>query len=339
LATGILAGLLAGGIAIQVLPLFSQQFSIVENSLGYTFAFIAGVPLMTISGLLDQAFIAERAAHNMLLRTAAVAILKIPLLLLPIVLMIQVGALGLLSSGVLAIAIVLIGGLLVLIPRLGRGYCLATHGIVGQVRSMLSLLTGNYFINLGALSTSYLLPVVVSVRLSPADNAYYYTTSRLGDFILSASSAVAISLFAEGSHMADDLPRKLSSSTRILAILLGPAMLFCFLGGYYLLLVFGPNYAQHGLLLLRIDVISAVPDAITNIYVSVLRIQGRLRLAALLNLSMAALTLALSWILLPVLGIAGQGWAYLISAGAGSLIAGVDFIRMRRQRTINGAAF
>lgn len=338
LATGIVASLLTGTIAVVALPLFSQQFAIVEHYLGYAIAFVAGVAILTVSSLLDDIFVAERAAHFMLLQNAAIAVLKIPLLILPVVLMIQMGAQGILLSGIIAMAVALIGALLLLIPRLGRSYRLAVRGMVGQLRSMLSSFTGNYFIRLGGLSTSYLLPVVVSIRLTPTDNAYYYTTSRLGDFILSASSAVAISLFAEGSHAANDLPHKVRSSVKIMAILLIPTMIFCFLAGHYLLLVFGPDYAQHGLPLFRIDIISSVPDAITNVYVSVLRVQGRLRFAGLLNLGMAGLTLVLSWILLPKMGIAGQGLAYLIAASVGSLAAGVDVIRIRRQqRGLNGA--
>lgn len=332
LATGIVAGLLAGVIVVVTLPLISHQFALVNHQAIYAFAFVAGVPLMTVSTLLDQAFIAERTANNMLVRNAAVSILKIPLLVLPVVLLTRVGAWGIVLASVVAIAIVLIGALLLLLPRLGRGYCLVARGITGQVRSMLSSLTGHYFINLGGLSIQYLLPVVVSIRLSPTDNAYYYTTARVSDFLLSVSAAVALSLFAEGSHAADELPRKVRSSAKILAMVLGPAMLACFFGGRYFLLVFGPNYAQHGQLLLKIEAISAVPDAITNVYISVLRVQRRLRFAALLNLSMAALILALSWVLLPALGIAGQGWAYLIAQVAGSLVAGIDILHARRHR-------
>ena len=331
-ATGILAGLLTGVIMVVALPLFSHQFVIVGHSVGYAFAFVAGVPLMTVSVLLDQAFVAERAANNMLVRNAAVASLKIPLLLLPVVLLTQVGALDILLSWVVAMAVVLIGGLLLLVPRLGRAYCLAARGIVGQVRSMFSSLVGHHFINLGGQLSQYVLPLFVIVRLSPTDNAYFYTTGKVGSFFFMVSSAVAVSLFAEGSHAADDLPRKVRSTAVISGMVLGPAMLVCFLGGGYLLLLFGPGYAQHGLTLLRIYAASAVPDAITNIYVSVLRVQRRLRFAALLNLSMVALTLALAWIWLPVLGIEGVGWAWLIAQVAGSLVAGVDVIRIRRLR-------
>jgi O-antigen/teichoic acid export membrane protein len=340
LATGILAGLLTGVIMVMALPLFSRQFAIVEHDASYALAFVAGVPLMTVSVLLDQAFVAERAANNMLVRNAAVAVLKIPLLVLPVMLLVQVGALGILFSWVVAIAVVLIGGLLLLIPRLGRAYCLATRGIVGQVRSMFSSLVGHHFINLGGELSQYVLPVFVAVRLSPTDNAYFYTTGKVGSFFFMVSSAVAVSLFAEGSHAVDNLPHKVRVTAAISGMLIGPAMLVCFLGGHYILLVFGSSYAQHGVTLLMIYAASAVPDAITNIYVSVLRVQRRLRFAAWLQLSMAALTWALAWIWLPVLGIVGVGWAWLIAQVAGSLVAGVDVIRIRRHRRgISGSAF
>ena len=332
LAIGILAGLLAGGIVVVALPFFSPQFAIVEHQAGYAFALLVGVPIMTLSTLLDQAFVAERASINMLIRNLAVAVIKIPLMVLPVVLLAHVGSLGILLSGVLAMAIMLIGGMLLLLPRLRRAYCLAVRGIVGQIHSMLSSFAGHYFINLGGLASQYLLPVFVAIQLSPTDNAYFYTTMKLADFFFMASSAVSVSLFAEGSHAADDLSRKVRSTAIIIGMIIGPAMFVCFFGGPYILLVFGPSYAQHGQELLRIYVVAAVPDAITNMYISVLRVQRRLRFAAVLNVGMAVITLGLAWIFLPVFGITGAGWAFLISQIAGSLTAGIDLIRSRHHR-------
>ena len=335
LAIGIVAGILAGAVVVVMLPLFSPQFAIVEHQVGFAFALLVGVPVMTISTLLDQAFVAERAANNMLLRNLAVAVLKIPLMVLPVILLAHIGALGILLSGVLAMAVMLVGGM-VLVLRLGRAYSLAVRGIVEQARSMLSSLAGHYFINLGGLTSQYLLPVFVAIRLSPTANAYFYTTMKISDFFFMTSSAVAVSLFAEGSYAASNLSRKVRSSIMIIGSLLVPAMLVCFFGGRYIMLVFGPGYAQHGQTLFRVYIVAAIPDAITNIYISVLRVQRRLRFAAMLNVGMAILTLTLGWVLLPVLGIAGAGWSFLISQTAGTVVAGIDFVRLRRQRSNNG---
>ena len=86
--------------------------------------------------------------------------------------------------------------------------------------------------------------------------------------------------------------------------------------------IFGPSYAENGQELFRIYAIAAIPDATTNIYISVLRVQRRLRFAAVLNIGMAVITLSLAWILLPLFGINGAGWAFLISQTAGTLYAG-----------------
>lgn len=328
---GIFTGLLAGIIVVVALPLFSEQFAIIQHQPSYALSLIAGVPFTTLSVLLDQVFIAERAARNMLLRNLISSVLKILLMVVPVLLLARLGALGIFSASVLATAISLVGGML-LVLRLRRAYRLVFRGMVRQMRSMLSSLAGHHFINLGGLTPSYLLPVIVAARLSPGDNAYYYTTAKLSDFFFMSSFAVAVALFAEGSHAVGDLPGKVRSSARAIGMFLIPGMLVLFLAGGYILLLFGPGYAQHGLLLLRILIIAAVPDAITNIYISVLRVQRRLRFGAMLNLGMATLDLTFAWILLPGQGIAGAGWSFLIAQGVGGLVAGADAIRFYRRR-------
>jgi O-antigen/teichoic acid export membrane protein len=326
LITSTLASILAAVIMIVVLPLFSHQFAILWQNVIYAIVFVVGVPLGTIVTLLDQAFVAERTASNILLRNVVFALIKL-FLLVPLTF---IGALGVFSSWVLALAIALILGGLLLVTRLSRTYFLTIRSIVRQVQTMFSSLAGHHFINLGGKASLYLLPVLVTVRLSPVDNAYYYTASMVGTFFFMVSASVAVSLFAEGSHNAEDVLHKAASSSVIIGMLLGPAMLISFLGGRYILLLFGPNYVQHALSLLTILTIAAVPDAITNIYVSILRIQKRLRWAALLNLGMALLSLTIAWVLLPILGILGAGLAFLIAQAVGSLIAGVDLFRYYR---------
>lgn len=342
MATGGLAGLLAGIIVVVVLPLFGSQFTIVQHYT-YASAFILGVPLTTISLLLDQTFIAERSAHNKLIRNLGVAVLKVPLLVLPVVLIGQLGALGVFLPWVLAMALILLGGV-VLLLRLGRAYRVALRGIVGEVRSMVSLLAGNQFIDLGGILPYYLVPVFVTARLSPGANAYYYTTLRLSEFFTMGSYAVSMALFAEGSHEVTNLSRKVRSTITLIGLIVGPLMLFSFLGARYILLLFGPDYAQHGFVLFLIFVASTVPDAITNVYLIVLRVQRRLRFAGLVNIGMGVINLGLAWILLPTLGIAGAGWAFLIAQTAGSLVAGIDAIRLHYlmrylSQGVNASAF
>jgi O-antigen/teichoic acid export membrane protein len=318
LIAGTVASLLTGGIAAVLLPQLSPRFTITGHQIGYAISLVVGVPLMTLVGLLDAAFVAERAAGSALAQTVVFGVLRIPFLVLPLLLG-QTGALVICASWSLAAGAGVVGGAL-LVPRLGRSYRLAIRGIGRQLRSILSSLAGQQLISLGALAPMYLLPVIVTARLSPTENAYFYTTWQVGSIFFVVSSSVGVSLFAEGSYEPSSVVPKARDSALIIGVLLVPAMLFALLGGHLILSTFGPAYALNGYALLAILIASAVPDAITNVYIAVLRVQRRLRRAAMLNLSMAALTLILAWILLPRLGIAGGGWAWLIAQTAGSVV-------------------
>jgi len=311
------SGLFAGVVAVLVLPLTSSQLAVAGRDPIYMIAVVLGVPLWTISSLLDSLFVAERAAGNMLARNVFFAMLKIPLLLVPLLGLRLLAPLAILGSWVIASAVAALVSFVVLIPRLRRGYRPVGRGLVAQVRPMLSLFAGHHLINLGSVASVYLLQILVSARLSTADNAYFYTTWMLGGFFFTLETSVASSLFAEGAH-GGDLGRKVRTSALVIGALLIPAMILFLVVGRYLMGVFGPGYREHGTALLTLLVVAAIPDGITNVYVSVLRVRRRLREAATLNLGMAALTIALAWPLLPRLGIEGAGWAWLIAQVVGS---------------------
>ena len=68
--------------------------------------------------------------------------------------------------------------------------------------------------------------------------------------------------------------------------MLAPCIVGVFVIGGTLLSAFGTAYEHHAIGLLRIVLIAAIPDAVTNVYVAVLRVQGRLVAAAGLNVAM-----------------------------------------------------
>ncbi len=328
LVLGTIASLLASGIVVAVLPMVSTQFAVLWHHASYASLFILGVVLLTISTLLDQIFVAERVANNMFMRNAVFALFKLPLMIV----MSQMGVLGMLASWVLANIGSLLLAVTILLPHMQRTYRLAFRGMIAQIRAMLSLLVGNHFINIGGMMPAYLVPILVIIRLSAVENAYFYTTKMVGGFFYMISPAIATALFAEGVHTEGNVLHKARNSALITCAILTPAMLAMFLGGHFVLSLFGPNYALYGLPLLMIMIIETVPDAITNIYVSVLRVQNHVRRAAFLNMGMGVTTLLLAWFLLPIGGIVGAGAAFAISQFLGSIVAGIDFWLMGRQQ-------
>lgn len=316
-AAGVAIGLVAAAITVLILPFFSSQFRILHTNGLAAAALLLGVPLWTMASLLDNTFLAVRRSEAIFARATTGSLLKIVILLLMVPLSVM-GVMDIFGASILAGA----GGVAIgfaLLIRVEPSYRLVARGLVSQGRAMVTSALGNHLIHLGSTILPLMLPPLVTARLSATENAYFYTTWMVGGIFLVISPAVSSSLFAEGSHDAGDLRARTRRGAKITLLLLLPLMAAYLLGGRLILGIFGPEYARHGYWLLTILVIAAIPDAITNLYVSILRVRYRLAEAAKLNLAMTAVSLILTWLLLPRFGIEGAGLGWLIGQACGSL--------------------
>lgn len=319
LLIGTVTGTLAGIAAGVVLPLFYPDArDFLFHSTGFAL-FVVGAPLWTISLTVDYIFIAERAAGFTFERNALHAILKIALLFAGYAASFG-GGYAILASWIAATGATCIYSLWLRVPRLLRGYGPFFAQSQRHVKGLAGMLLSNHIINLGNWAPMYLLPVFVAVRLSSAENAYFYITWMMSTVLFIVSRSVSASLFAEGVHTPTELRLRVISSVKLIAALLAPGIAGFVLFGRMVQGVFGPNYAYEAGGLLLILTASTIPDAITNIYVSVLRVQLRLRAAAALNGGMALVALAGAWFLLPTLGLNGAGWAWLGAEVMGSVL-------------------
>ena len=174
-----------------------------------------------------------------------------------------------------------------------------------------SRLAGNQLIGMGGALLPYVVPLLVTERLSASDNAYFYTTWMMAGIFLIISPAVSLSLFAEGAYSPHELIAKARAALGAIGSIILPCSIGIFFLGGFMLSAFGPAYEHHGLGLLRIVLVASIPDAITNVYVALLRVQGRLAVGAALNVGMGLGVIVFSWFLLPTLGISAVGWAFL----------------------------
>jgi O-antigen/teichoic acid export membrane protein len=323
------SAVIAGGVVLIVLPLLSPRFLIVREA-GYRVVLGCGVLFWAAATIVDYAFIAERSAGRMLARNATAAVLKLAMMLCLVALGAR-SSLGIVSAATISTAGALGLAAAVLLPGLQRGYRPQMKGVVGEARRLLSPFVGHYFITVGGILPMYALPLLVTAQLSATANAYFYTTWMVCNVLFMVSPAVAGALFAEGSHAGDSLRQKARSSAFLIAALLALPMVLLLLGGRFILGLFGPSYANHSYMLLVLLAASAVPDAITNVYTSVLRVERRFSAATALNIGMGLGALLLAWWLLPLVGIAGAGVAWLAAQVAGSAAVAVD-LRVRRGR-------
>jgi O-antigen/teichoic acid export membrane protein len=328
LVAGSVLGLLVGAVMLVIFALTPGDLSKVASDPAWITVFLVSVVCWLVADLLDKTFIAERASGRMLARNTAASAIKLPVLLVPFVA--AAGALGVFGSWTIATAASAVLAV-VLMRGLNRGYRPGLDGVARSFGRMLHTSAGHHLISVGNLAPGYLLPLVITGLLSSADNAYFYTTWRVGGVFFIISASVGVSLFAEGSHAADRLGRTVWRSSLIIAAMLGPTMIFFLAFGPEILGLLGPGYREHGTVLLALLTISAIPDAITNVYVAVLRVQRRLRFGAMLTLGMAVITVGLGAALVVPFGINGAGIGWLAAQCAGSVVVGIDLLRRRRR--------
>jgi O-antigen/teichoic acid export membrane protein len=313
--------------ALLILPLVAPEFTPLSHPI-YWLVFGVATLAGTVGSLLDSAFVAERVAGNMLARNTVVSGGK-ALLVLVLAATGSAGVLALLGAWSLAAVVGVSVGSALVIRRVGTWHGPRLRDSVRHGRYLVRRIVGNQLVGLGGSVPPLLLPLLVTERLSARDNAYFYTTWMMCGILLVVSPAIARSLLAEGVHSPAELRRTTKSALKILALILVPGMVVFLLVGTTFLAIFGPQYAQHSVLLLRLIVFSAIPDAITNVYVSVLVVERRISRAAYLNVGMGTGTVVLSWALLPTLGIAAVGWAWLAMQVAGCGAVGLDLARRR----------
>ena len=326
MVTGTVTGAVAGVMAVIGLPALGAAFSPLREPL-FALLLIVGVITTTVSGVLDYAAIASRSAREMFVRNVAASMVKIALLALPF--FVHRSEEGILGSWVAATAVSTVLAL-VLVRRMYPQFRVRFRGYRSELREVYRSMAAHHAINLGNLGPLFLLPVMVAARVSTSQTAYFYTTWRMSLVFAMISPAVASSMFAEGASSPHELRRLVRSSLRLIAMLLVPAVTAFLLVGRPVLAAVGPAYAHFGWPLMLLLMAAAVPDAITNVYSSLLRVQGRLRFAAAMNVTMATTCLVVSWVLLPGMGIAGAGVGWLVAQVGGTICIAVMVLRGRR---------
>jgi acetyltransferase-like isoleucine patch superfamily enzyme/O-antigen/teichoic acid export membrane protein len=318
----IAAGLLAAA-AVVVLPALSGTFATLHQPL-VAALFIAVAVTTSAGAVVDAAAIALRRGRVMAVRGGVFASGKLLLLCALMVLLPVQSIAAMLGSWAAFGLVTVIAAFLALRRRLAVEHALrlSRAHLTEALRGLRKGGGAHVMAQLGGLLPAQVLPLVVASRLGAEATAYFSLTWMLATLSFMVSPAVAQALLAEGAYA----PERMKQRTRIAAALIVPTLVplvIAFLAfGRQLLSLFGPGYAQ-GAALLAVLAVSAYPDAATNLAVTVLRVRGRLRVAAALNLQMAAVAVGVAWVTLPSLGLAGVGWAWVAAQVSGMATLGL----------------
>ncbi|MBO7939015.1 lipopolysaccharide biosynthesis protein [Streptomyces sp. S9] len=196
-----------------------------------------------------------------------------------------------------------------------------------RLREMGRFLAGDSLGALFSLAMINLLPVMVAVRFSAAENGYFYVAYTVGGTMEFMAINMASSLTAHASHDPRHLADGVRGALRRMTLLLVPVVLVLVLFAPQILTPFDEDYAEHGTTVLRLLAAGALPRVVVELYIGVLRVQGRTGVLAALQGTMCTLVLGSAALLFGSTGIAGAGWAVLLSM---TLIAVVSVVGLRR---------
>jgi O-antigen/teichoic acid export membrane protein/aminoglycoside phosphotransferase len=179
---------------------------------------------------------------------------------------------------------------------------------------------GDYLSSLVWMATTNILPLLVVERAGVEANAYFFLAWTIAYSLYLVSRNMGQSLIAEAAAQPAQLMvytyRTFLQTTRLLV----PLVALLLIAAPYILWLFGPDYAAQGATLLRLLCLAALPNIVTNLYISLARVQRRMKVIVLVLSTVSLLVLGLSYVWLDRMGITGVGWAWLLSQTAIALI-------------------
>jgi len=312
---GIVAVALAA-IFVAGVGLWSPALGFIKDNAIFVVAFVSFVLFFTLSTLMESTFIARRRAEFALSRSAISSLLKISLAVL---LVLFFHAFGIVGSWGIAIIVAFVISLFFFVPRVQNGYKPMPKLDVGIINNTWRYSAGNYLAVLFLSAPALVLPIMVVNLLGAEQNAYFYIAWMIAGLLFAIPMAVSRSLFAEGSHFEEELGVNVRRSLRFIFVLLIPAIIIIFLAGKWLLLIFGEGYSANALMLLWILGLSSILVGVNSVYMSTLRVAGRIRELVIISGFIAIAVLLASYLFTPATGIVGIGYAWITAHGAISL--------------------
>ncbi len=174
------------------------------------------------------------------------------------------------------------------------------------------------------LAAITLPPIIVLDRLGARASAYFSIAWLIGYALYQFAINMCASLIVEAADDPARLRRHCRHLLRHVGALLGGAVLVVLVGAPWLLALFGADYARGGSTVLRLLALSALPNLLVTVAVAVCRVRRRMLVPVAALGALVGLVLGLTVLLLPPMGIAGAGLAWLLAqcAVAGVLLVG-----------------
>ncbi|HEY4025499.1 MAG TPA: glycosyltransferase family 4 protein [Candidatus Dormibacteraeota bacterium] len=314
---GLLLGVLWQAIAARVQP----ELGLTGGGAGPLLLFGAGAALTAVTLVLDQALVGLLRGELQLVRNTIFAAVKLLALLAVAAAPAARRDAGTIyatwTAGQAASLVALAA-----VAAVGNGWRAPARPRLRLLRGLRGAALLHHGFNLALSAPAWILPLEVTVLLSPAANAYFYTAWTVAGLVFAGPIALTTVLYAVGVQPGRELARPLrltlllSLAWSVMAVgataLLGGAVL-----GF-----FGRAYATGGTAALVVLSLVGLPQVVKLHAVTLARIHDRLRAGIVLLLAGGALELGLVAAGAARDGVAGAatGWLIAIAVEAAAVL-------------------
>jgi O-antigen/teichoic acid export membrane protein len=319
------AGILLVGICGAVIglgyvlltPLIAPKLAFVEQNPALAVGFVLLAAAAAVNLLTDSIFIAARkAGYNAVIDGGIGGIAK----LVSCFVLVGTGAYGLFCASVGGFAAAALASL-VLMMKVVR-WRPTLRSARQTLWPLLRFSGANYAGNMLNMLPTLIVPLIVLDRIGASAAAYYFVAFQTVTLLYSGAAAVEQAFLAEGAHdgtVGRELRRR---SLRLVMALCVPAWLVLTVAAHWIMLAFGVRYSLHSSDGLMVLAAAAVPLALMNWSLTLLRLAGLLRAVVLSNAVYVAAITAVAWVLAPR-GLTAICAAWPIGALFAAVTAGV----------------
>ena len=185
-------------------------------------------------------------------------------------------------------------------------------------RTFVRYAAGDYACTIAWMSTTNLMPVIVTAISGATVNAYFALAYVAALPLYAFGQNIGMSLTLHGTTNRDRLPALTRRAALQGARVLVPCVALLVVLAPFLLSLFGRTYEHHSASVLRLLALGALANLVLQLAVAVARVQRRMRRVVIAAATEAVVTLSLVAPLLHTLGASGAALAWV---GAQLLVA------------------
>jgi O-antigen/teichoic acid export membrane protein len=311
---------LAALLFVCFASLFFKELQVVGANLLYTFLFLAITIFGAVNVLMDHLSIAVRRGDQVFVRNVLFGVCTMAAVVALPLLVREVGSLHIVTAWATGgLAACCLGALQLRMSLFSYGYRVELPVVF--IRRLLHAGSGNYLLTLAERAPNWVLPILITEFLSPADNAYWYSAWMMAWVVFIIPISIGQNLFAEIAQQPQNLKGAIKSSIRLSFSLGTVAVIAALITASLLLSLLGPGYAAAGTTPLRILVLSLFPFTLLQMYYALCRALGKLKEGTATAVVTAVIGVGAAAYSGPRFGLEGMAITWLVVCGVTALWA------------------